>query len=52
MIDVAVAGAAGRMGETVCVAVEDAPDMNLVGRADPRLGVTLTDVLVAPARPK
>jgi 4-hydroxy-tetrahydrodipicolinate reductase len=45
MIDVAVAGAAGRMGETVCAAVQSAPDMKLVGRADPRLRVTLADVL-------
>ena len=45
MIAVAVAGAAGRMGETVCAAVEGAEDMELVGRADPLLGVTLEDVL-------
>jgi 4-hydroxy-tetrahydrodipicolinate reductase len=45
MIKVAVAGAAGRMGQTVCGAVEDAPDMELVGRADPLLGVTLAEVL-------
>ena len=38
---VAVAGAAGRMGKTVCAAVEGAADMELVGRADPLLGVTL-----------
>ena len=38
MIRVAVAGAAGRMGETVCRAVEGAPDMELTGRADPALG--------------
>lgn len=31
---VAVIGAAGRMGQTVCRAVEDAPDMELVGRYD------------------
>lgn len=42
---VAVAGAAGRMGETVCAAVEDATDMELVGRADPLLGATLDQVL-------
>jgi 4-hydroxy-tetrahydrodipicolinate reductase len=46
VIRVAVAGAAGRMGETVCRAVEDAGDMELVGRADPLLGVTLEDVLM------
>ena len=45
MIRVAVAGAAGRMGETVCAAVEGAEDMKLVGRADPALGRTLEDVL-------
>jgi 4-hydroxy-tetrahydrodipicolinate reductase len=50
MIAVAVAGAAGRMGETVCAAVEGAQDMELVGRADPRLERTLEDLLRA-ARP-
>jgi 4-hydroxy-tetrahydrodipicolinate reductase len=45
MIAVAVAGAAGRMGETVCRAVEGAPDMELVGRADPLLGTELSEVL-------
>jgi 4-hydroxy-tetrahydrodipicolinate reductase len=45
MINVAVSGAAGRMGETVCGAVEGADDMALVGRADPQLGVALGDVL-------
>jgi 4-hydroxy-tetrahydrodipicolinate reductase len=33
------------MGETVCDAVEHADDMALVGRADPLLDTTLTDVL-------
>ena len=33
------------MGETVCRAVQDAEDMELVGRADPELGVELTQVL-------
>jgi 4-hydroxy-tetrahydrodipicolinate reductase len=47
VISVAVAGAAGRMGQTVCAAVEGAPDMELVGRADPALGTTLTEVLDA-----
>jgi 4-hydroxy-tetrahydrodipicolinate reductase len=46
MIRVAVAGAAGRMGAAVCAAVEGAEDMELVGRADPLLGVTLEDVLM------
>jgi 4-hydroxy-tetrahydrodipicolinate reductase len=45
MIAVAVAGAAGRMGQTVCDAVEGAPDMELVGRADPLLDTSLEDVL-------
>jgi 4-hydroxy-tetrahydrodipicolinate reductase len=45
MIRVAVAGAAGRMGQTVCEAVLGAEDMELVGRADPLLGTTLADVL-------
>jgi 4-hydroxy-tetrahydrodipicolinate reductase len=44
-IRVAVAGAAGRMGETVCRAVSGAADMELVGRADPALGVSLAEVL-------
>jgi 4-hydroxy-tetrahydrodipicolinate reductase len=47
LIRVAVAGAAGRMGETVCRAVEAAPDMELVGRADPALGAPLADALAA-----
>ena len=45
MIRVAVSGAAGRMGATVCEAVEGAEDMELTGRADPTLGVALADVL-------
>jgi 4-hydroxy-tetrahydrodipicolinate reductase len=45
MINVAVSGAAGRMGETVCAAVNAEDDMALVGRADPRLDTTLVDVL-------
>ena len=45
MINVAVSGAAGRMGETVCRAVEGAEDMSLVGRADPLLQTDLLDVL-------
>jgi 4-hydroxy-tetrahydrodipicolinate reductase len=44
-IRVAVAGAAGRMGATVCEAVEGASDMELVARADPALGVSLTQAL-------
>ena len=45
MINVAVSGAAGRMGDTVCRAVEGAEDMALVGRADPLLQTSLADVL-------
>jgi 4-hydroxy-tetrahydrodipicolinate reductase len=45
MINVAVSGAAGRMGQTVCGAVEGADDMALVGRADPLLDTALIDVL-------
>jgi 4-hydroxy-tetrahydrodipicolinate reductase len=45
MINVAVSGAAGRMGQTVCGAVEGAEDMALVGRADPLLQTSLPDVL-------
>ncbi len=45
MIRVGVAGAAGRMGLTVCEAVEGADDMELCGRADPALGVALADIL-------
>ena len=42
---VAVAGAAGRMGTTVCEAVQGAPDMELVARADPALGLSIADAL-------
>jgi 4-hydroxy-tetrahydrodipicolinate reductase len=45
VIRVAVAGAAGRMGEAVCAAVEGASDMELTGRADPELGSSLEGVL-------
>jgi 4-hydroxy-tetrahydrodipicolinate reductase len=45
LIRVAVAGAAGRMGRTVCAAVEAAPDMELTGRADPDLETDLVDIL-------
>ncbi len=47
MIAVAVSGAAGRMGSTVCEAVQGAEDMELTGRADPVLGTSLQDVLGA-----
>jgi 4-hydroxy-tetrahydrodipicolinate reductase len=42
---VAVAGAAGRMGQAVCAAVEGADDLSLTGRADPALDVALAAVL-------
>jgi 4-hydroxy-tetrahydrodipicolinate reductase len=45
VIRVAVAGAAGRMGQAVCAAVEGAEDMELTGRADPSLEVTVSEVL-------
>ena len=44
-IRVVVSGAAGRMGQTVCGAVEGAEDMELAGRADPALEVELPDLL-------
>jgi 4-hydroxy-tetrahydrodipicolinate reductase len=45
MINVAVSGAAGRMGQTVCEAVDAADDLSLVGRADPLLHRPLHEVL-------
>ncbi len=45
MIRVAVAGAAGRMGQAVCEAVDGAADAELSGKADPALGVELGEVL-------
>ncbi len=47
MIRVAVSGAAGRMGSTTCDAVQAAPDMELVARVDPSLGVELEAALAA-----
>jgi 4-hydroxy-tetrahydrodipicolinate reductase len=44
-IRVAVAGAAGRMGQAVCHAVAQAPDISLAGTADPALGSDLDAVL-------
>ena len=49
-IRVAVAGAAGRMGQAVCAAVDGAADMELVARADPALAVSLGQAL-ADGRP-
>ena len=45
MISVAVSGAAGRMGQAVCEAVDGAADMELVAKADPTLGAALADAL-------
>ena len=45
MTRVAVAGAAGKMGQAVCEAVEEADGLELSGRADPALGVELSEVL-------
>ncbi len=47
MIKVAVAGAAGRMGQTVCEAVREASDTELVAEADPRLAVSVSESLEA-----
>jgi 4-hydroxy-tetrahydrodipicolinate reductase len=44
-VRVAVAGAAGRMGQAVCAAVEGADDLELGGRADPQLGTSVAEVL-------
>jgi 4-hydroxy-tetrahydrodipicolinate reductase len=45
MIRVAVAGAAGRMGQMVCAAVDAADGMELTGQADPVLEVPVAEVL-------
>ncbi len=45
MIRVGVAGASGRMGSTVCGAVEQAEGLELAGRADPALGTGLAEIL-------
>ncbi len=45
MIRVAVAGAAGRMGQAACGAVDNAHDMTLVARADPAAGTTVTEAI-------
>lgn len=44
-IQVVVSGAAGRMGQAVCEAVEGADDLDLAGRADPSLGASLSSKL-------
>jgi 4-hydroxy-tetrahydrodipicolinate reductase len=45
MTRVVVAGAAGRMGATTCDAVEGSEDLELAGRADPALGVELSEIV-------
>jgi 4-hydroxy-tetrahydrodipicolinate reductase len=45
MLRVVVSGAAGRMGEAVCEAVEAADDMELAAKADPALGNPLAEAL-------
>jgi 4-hydroxy-tetrahydrodipicolinate reductase len=45
VIRVGVAGAAGRMGATVCDAVEEAEGLELTGRADPSLDTDLATIL-------
>jgi len=45
VIRVVVAGAAGKMGQAVCEAVEEAEDTVLAGRADPALGTELGELL-------
>ncbi|HEY7932804.1 MAG TPA: dihydrodipicolinate reductase C-terminal domain-containing protein [Solirubrobacteraceae bacterium] len=52
MIDVVVSGAAGRMGKTVCEAVEAATDMELIGRADPLLATALAELLSSERPPE
>jgi 4-hydroxy-tetrahydrodipicolinate reductase len=45
VIRVGVAGAAGRMGATVCEAIASTDDLELSGRADPLLRVWIEDIL-------
>jgi 4-hydroxy-tetrahydrodipicolinate reductase len=45
VIRVVASGAAGRMGQAVCRAVDAAEDMELTGKADPEMGKTLGDLL-------
>ncbi len=55
MVRVGVFGAGGRMGSTVCQAIHDAPDLELVAAVDPfhagidlhQLGVSGTDIQVS-----
>ena len=45
MIRVGVAGAAGKMGQATCAAVDGADDLELAARIDPALGLELADAL-------
>jgi 4-hydroxy-tetrahydrodipicolinate reductase len=45
VIRVGVSGAAGRMGQAVCEAVDEADDLELAGRADPSLEVPVAEIL-------
>lgn len=45
MIRVGVSGAAGKVGQTICAAIDSADDLALAGRADPALGTTLESIL-------
>ena len=45
MIRVGVAGAAGRMGQATCAAVEAAEGLELAARIDPALGTSLEEAL-------
>jgi 4-hydroxy-tetrahydrodipicolinate reductase len=45
VIRVGASGAAGRMGQTVCEAVESADGLELAAKVDPALGVDLVSVL-------
>ncbi len=45
MTKVGVSGAAGKMGQAVCAAVEGADDIELAGKADPALGTSLAEIL-------
>jgi 4-hydroxy-tetrahydrodipicolinate reductase len=47
MVRVAISGATGAVGRALIPAVEAAPDLELVARAAPSLGVTLAEALAA-----
>lgn len=44
-LKVAVSGSSGRMGSAACTAIETAEGLELVGRADPESGTTLSEAL-------